>query len=210
MGMDELEDAKGEGENASAAAQPQQGAPPAETEEERNSRVDAAKAFFRAMYAGEEPPASFGQPQEEQAKSDTSTQTACRNCEAMEFSLKEAEAKQNEAETLYKRMAADFENYRRRMERQGEEAVSLGVKKAAEAMLDGQSLNKVAEFPTEGTPCSMAAPPKAIARPIQPRFDIFSFKLTEASKAANIGAIPMIKLAVPALTLRSALQSRTL
>lgn len=129
MGMDDNEDAKGEGEGTSTPA-----TPPANEEEERNSRVDAAKAFFRAMYAGEEPPASFGQPQE-QPKAESSTQTACRNCESMEFSLKEAEAKMNEAETLYKRMAADFENYRRRMERQSEEAVSLGVKKAAEALV---------------------------------------------------------------------------
>lgn len=130
MGMDELEDAKAEGESNSTPAS----TPPANEEEDRNARVDAAKAFFRAMYAGEEPPASFGQPQE-QGKSEASTQTACRNCEAMEFSLKEAETKMNEAETLYKRMAADFDNYRRRMERQGEESVSLGVKKAAEALV---------------------------------------------------------------------------
>jgi molecular chaperone GrpE len=133
MGMDELEDAKsGEGES-NATSQPS--GPPASEEEERNQRVDAAKAFFRAMYAGEEPPASFGQPQEGKGSSDTSTSTACRNCEAMEFQLKEAEAKTAEAETLYKRMAADFDNYRRRMERQSEEAVSLGVKKAAEALV---------------------------------------------------------------------------
>lgn len=132
MGMDELEDGKsGEGENNAAS---QQSGPPASEEDERNTRVDAAKAFFRAMYAGEEPPASFGQPQENKG-SDTSTSTVCRNCESMEFALKEAEAKTIEAETLYKRMAADFDNYRRRMERQSEEAVSIGVKKAAEALV---------------------------------------------------------------------------
>jgi molecular chaperone GrpE len=131
MGMDELEDAKS-GEGETTAAQPQSG-PPASEEEERNQRVDAAKAFFRAMYAGEEPPASFGQPQE--GKGDTSTSTVCRNCESMEILVKEAEAKTAEAETLYKRMAADFDNYRRRMERQSEEAVSMGVKKAAEALV---------------------------------------------------------------------------
>ncbi len=32
-------------------------------------------------------------------------------------------------------MAADFDNYRRRMEREREESVALGVKKAAEAMM---------------------------------------------------------------------------
>lgn len=127
--MDELEDASSEGENSQS--QPAQ-TPPAE-EEDRGARVDAAKAFFRAMYAGEEPPASFGQPQQEAQQQ--STQTACRNCESMEFSLKEAEQKALEAETLYKRMAADFDNYRRRMERERDESVSLGVKKAAEALV---------------------------------------------------------------------------
>jgi molecular chaperone GrpE len=133
MVMDELEESKGsEGE----APQPAP-APPAAAgeEEERGARVDAAKAFFRAMYAGEEPPAaSFGQPSDKE-KQETSTQTACRNCEALEFSLKEAEAKTIEAETLYKRMAADFDNYRRRMERERDESVSIGVKKAAEGMM---------------------------------------------------------------------------
>lgn len=133
MVMDELEESKGEGEADNGAAQTPQASQAGE-EEERGARVDAAKAFFRAMYAGEEPPASFGQPQGEE-KADTSTQTACRNCESMEFSLKESEQKCAEAETLYKRMAADFDNYRRRMEREREESVGLGVKKAAEAVV---------------------------------------------------------------------------
>jgi molecular chaperone GrpE len=135
MGMDDNEDAKGAGEGETA--QPNAGGSPAAEEEDKSQRVYAAKAFFRAMYAGEEPPASFGQPQEsgKQEGGASATSTACRNCEAMEFSLKESEAKTAEAETLYKRMAADFENYRRRMERQSEEAVSLGVKKAAESLI---------------------------------------------------------------------------
>lgn len=132
MAMDELEESKDGA--APENGPPASSAPQAEEEEDRNQRVDAAKAFFRAMYAGEETPSTFGQPQG-QAQPDTSTQTACRNCEAMEFSLKEAEQKQGEAEQLYKRMAADFENYRRRMERERDESISFGVKKAAEAIM---------------------------------------------------------------------------
>ncbi len=130
MVMDEIEESKGDEESEGAPAEPSQPSPA--EEEERGARVDAAKAFFRAMYAGEEPPASFGQSEE---KADTSTQTACRKCEGLEFAIRESEQKTAEAETLYKRMAADFDNYRRRMEREREESVALGVKKAAEAMM---------------------------------------------------------------------------
>lgn len=148
MGMDELEDPKGSapaGENQSS----QPGPPPAaDADDDKGSRVDAAKAFFRAMYAGDEPPASFGQPQAESA-----TQTACRNCEALTSSLKDAEQKQAEAETLYKRMAADFDNYRRRMEREREESISIGVKKAAEGMLPAlDDLDRAMQFLNPDTP----------------------------------------------------------
>lgn len=148
MGMDELEDPKGSapgGENQSS----QPGAPTAaEGDDDKGSRVDAAKAFFRAMYAGDEPPASFGQPQP-----DSATQTACRNCEALTSSLKESEQKQAEAETLYKRMAADFDNYRRRMEREREESISIGIKKAAEGMLPAlDDLDRAMQFLNPDTP----------------------------------------------------------
>ncbi len=150
MGMDELEDAKG-GQRQHEPSEPEPPTPPSE-EEDKSARVDAAKAFFRAMYAGEEPPASFGQqPQAQQP--DASTKTACRKCEGLELSLKESEQKQAEAETLYKRMAADFENYRRRMEREKEESISLGVKKAAEAMMPAlDDLGRAMQFLSPDSP----------------------------------------------------------
>lgn len=133
MGIDELEEAKGSGEEGNNPSQGSQ-APAPQEEEDRGARVDAAKAFFRAMYAGEEAPAgsSFGQ---EGSGQDTSTQTACRNCESLGQLAKEAEQKANENEQLYKRMAADFENYRKRMDREREESQALGVKKTAEAIM---------------------------------------------------------------------------
>lgn len=149
MGMDELEDAK-DGQGQQNRPSEPESSPPSE-EEEKAARVDAAKAFFRAMYAGEEPPSSFGQ--QPAAQPDASTKTACRNCESLEFSIKEAEQKTNEAETLYKRMAADFENYRRRMEREREESVSLGVKKAAEAMMPAlDDLGRAMQFLSPDSP----------------------------------------------------------
>lgn len=132
MAMDEQDEAKSsaEAEGQSAQAAPA-GAP---EEEDRGARVDAAKAFFRAMYAGDEaPPATSNFAK--QPTPETSTQTACRNCESLTQLARDAEAKAAESDTLYKRMAADFENYRRRMDRERDESVSLGVKKAAEAIV---------------------------------------------------------------------------
>jgi molecular chaperone GrpE len=150
MGTEELDDAKGgaEGENkpSQAAAIP---SPPAE--EERGARVDAAKAFFRAMYAGEDPPANAAEFAK--AAQDTATQTACRRCEGLEQSLRDVEVKAAEAEKLYTRMAADFENFRKRMERERDESVSFGVKKAAEAMMPAlDDLDRAMQFLNADTP----------------------------------------------------------
>jgi molecular chaperone GrpE len=148
MSMDDGEEPKG-----SSGAE-ESGAKPAASsnEEEEAGRVNAAKAFFRAMYAGEEPPAAFGAAAE-QTGQPAGQATACRNCEGLEFSVREAEQKAAEAESLYKRMAADFENYRRRMEREREEAVSMGVKKAAEAFIPAlDDLDRAISFLTPETP----------------------------------------------------------
>jgi molecular chaperone GrpE len=152
MGIDELEDAKDGEPDKSQPSEPES-SPPSD-EEDKSARVDAAKAFFRAMYAGEEPPASFGSQSQQQAPADAAaTSTACRKCEGLEYSLKEAEQKTSEAETLYKRMAADFDNYRRRMEREREESVALGVKKAAEALLPAiDDLGRAMQFLSPDTP----------------------------------------------------------
>lgn len=53
----------------------------------------------------------------------------------MEQQLTEAQAKANENENLYKRMAADFENYRRRLDREREEFAAIGTQKGIEALL---------------------------------------------------------------------------
>lgn len=152
MGMDELEDDK-EGQAPPSQPTEPEPSPPGE-EEDKSSRVDAAKAFFRAMYAGEEPPASFGaQAQQQQTAEGAKNGGPCKKCEGLEYSLKEAEAKTAEAETLYKRMAADFDNYRRRMERDREESVALGVKKAAEAMMPAlDDLGRAMQFLNPETP----------------------------------------------------------
>src|SRR3954466_8393739 len=121
MGTDELEDDKSADEGNQ---KPSPGATPSEPEQEgeRGARVDAAKAFFRAMYAGEEAPATTSGFGQQGAPPETSTTTACRSCEGMEHTIRELKVKTNEAEQLYKRMAADFDNYRRRMERDQQEA----------------------------------------------------------------------------------------
>jgi molecular chaperone GrpE len=148
MGNEENDDAKNPagGENQASTAD----SPP--VEEERGARVDAAKAFFRAMYAGEEPPekaAGFGQS----GGVETATQTACRNCEAQQGAARDAEAKAAESDQLYKRMAADFENYRRRMDRERDEMLALGVKKAAEAIMPAlDDLDRAMQYLNPDTP----------------------------------------------------------
>ena len=100
-----------------------------EEEEEKTSRMDAAKAFFRAMYAGDEPvPADS-----EQAAAPGSADT--RRVKELEQQARDLEQRTLEAENLYKRMAADFDNFRRRMEREREELSNVGVRKAVEALI---------------------------------------------------------------------------
>lgn len=99
--------------------------------EDRSSR---AKAFYRAMFAGGEPdPEAFGIDIGNKAKeSDSHTQAAVAH---LETSLKEMEQKFTDADNGYKRLAADFENYRKRMDREREEFQALGMQKALEAIL---------------------------------------------------------------------------
>ncbi len=94
--------------------------------EEKGSRMDAAKAFFRQMYAGEDPVANESAP---------TSQADSRRVKELESQIKEFEQRTTEAENLYKRMAADFDNFRRRMEREREEFANAGVRKAAEAII---------------------------------------------------------------------------
>lgn len=113
--------------------------------EEKGSRMDAAKAFFRAMYAGEEPPAGESAPPSSAADS--------RRIKELEQQNKELEQKAAEAENLYRRMAADFDNFRRRMERERDEFTNAGVRKAAEAIIPAlDDLDRAMMYLTADTP----------------------------------------------------------
>lgn len=101
--------------------------PQANEGEDKGSRMDAAKAFFRAMYAGEESADQQAAPQGSAADS--------RRVKELEQQSKEFEQRATDAENLYKRMAADFDNFRRRMEREREEFTNAGVRKAFEAFI---------------------------------------------------------------------------
>jgi molecular chaperone GrpE len=103
--------------------------------EERSTRMNAAKAFYRAMYAGEDvAPDDFGmgggplRPEGAGAR-------GCSNCQSMQQQMSQIEAKANEVENLYKRMAADFDNFRKRTEREREELLGLGAQRAVETIL---------------------------------------------------------------------------
>jgi len=108
-----------------------------DAKEDRAARMNSAKAFYRAMYAGAEPdPEEFGidlgapKPQ----ANDSASQAAVLHLEGQ---LKETEAKALEWENLYKRMVADFDNYKKRMDRERDEMQAIGMQKALEAILPG-------------------------------------------------------------------------
>lgn len=106
-----------------------------ERPEERSTRMNAAKAFYRAMYAGEDVvPDDFGINFDRTARANEQ-QGPCQNCPRLEAQVADALQKKDELENLYKRMAADFENYRRRLEREREEFQLLGIQRASEALL---------------------------------------------------------------------------
>ena len=97
-------------------------------------RMDAAKAFFRAMYAGGDVAGEqYGMKVD--AIRPTIGTSNCPNCEQLVGEMEQVAAKANEIEVLYKRMAADFDNYRKRMEREREDLVGLGVQRAIETLL---------------------------------------------------------------------------
>ncbi|SRR5579875_688433 len=99
--------------------------------EAEGSRMDQAKAFFRALHAGgESAPAEFGS-----GAAPEPAAGPCPNCQRMEQQLAEAEQRAQEAEGLYRRMAADFENYRRRVDKEREEFQAAGVQRTVEALL---------------------------------------------------------------------------
>lgn len=106
----------------------------------KKDRDSAAKAFYRAMYAGAEPdPDEFGinLGQEEEAKADLERENAASSAMAkrLQQELDAMEQRATEAENLYKRLAADFENYRKRVDRERQEFTATGIQKAIEAIL---------------------------------------------------------------------------
>jgi molecular chaperone GrpE len=110
------------------------GTPAQEPKEDKAARMNSAKAFYRAMYAGAEPdPEEFGIDLGGKEKgNDAASQAAVLHLEGQ---LKESEARATEWENLYKRMQADFDNYRKRMDRERDEMQSIGMQKALEAIL---------------------------------------------------------------------------
>ena len=111
-------------QGADDAMSPQAGQEPAA--EEGGNRMNSAKAFFRAMYAGDEVDAEqYGMNVDTVKSNARSTCTSCANLSAQ---VEQLEARANELEGLYKRMAADFENYRKRIEREKDDLASTGIK----------------------------------------------------------------------------------
>lgn len=112
--------------------------PPAEeSSKEKEDRQSKAKAFYRAMYAGGDTPdpETFGLDLGAKAQggqNDKGAQLAINN---LENALRDSEGKASEWENSYKRLAADFENYRKRIDREREEFQAVGMQKALEAIL---------------------------------------------------------------------------
>lgn len=97
-------------------------------------RSASAKAFYRAMYAGAEPdPEEYGLSSQEAEQKERSG--PCSNCARLQSEMEQLEKRTLEAENHWKRMAADFENYRKRVAREKEEFSANGIQRAIEAIL---------------------------------------------------------------------------
>lgn len=98
----------------------------------KQDRSSSAKAFYRAMYAGADPdPDDYGMS----AKEEPQRSGPCPNCSRLQQDMEALEKRTLEAENHYKRMAADFENYRKRIAREKEEFAANGIQRAIEAIL---------------------------------------------------------------------------
>lgn len=123
-------------DNQNPSQEEEKPAAPSRSESKAGDR-NAAKAFYRAMYAGAEPdPEDFGmkvdKEEEYAARERAATEALAKR---MEGEMAELEKKAADAESLNKRLAADFDNYRKRMAREREEFQALGIQKAIETML---------------------------------------------------------------------------
>jgi molecular chaperone GrpE len=105
--------------------------------EEKGTRFDNAKAFFRALNAGADvQPNEFGINVGAPPDAGSSERSGpCQNCKGLEELRATAEAKATEHEKLYKRMAADFENYKKRIDRERDEFQDLGILKGVKEIL---------------------------------------------------------------------------
>ncbi|MDZ4835437.1 MAG: nucleotide exchange factor GrpE [Candidatus Melainabacteria bacterium] len=94
-------------------------------------RSASAKAFYRAMYAGAEPdPEDFGMSVRGEERTGP-----CPTCARLQAEVTELEKRTQEAENHYKRLLADFENYRKRIAREKDEFAAVGMQRAVEAIL---------------------------------------------------------------------------
>lgn len=109
---------------------------PKKEEEKGGGRMSAAKAFYRAMYAGEDAaPEDFGIDMGRPAGQGQSSAADMQRIKDLEQQVADLETKGTETETHMKRLAADFENYRRRTEKEREEFSANGALRAIEAIL---------------------------------------------------------------------------
>jgi molecular chaperone GrpE (heat shock protein) len=124
------------------SAQPVDTAESADSEEQaaageidNSNRMDSAKAFYRAIYAGDDVSAEKYGMNVQTINNQGASISNCVNCDQLAADFEQAQAKTTEIEGLYKRMAADFDNYRKRIEREREDLVGIGVQKAVESLL---------------------------------------------------------------------------
>lgn len=120
------------------SAQEEAGDGETKNSEDKGSRFDNAKAFFRALNAGADvQPTEFALNVGEPPGAGPGERGGgpCMNCKALDDARVAAEAKATEHEKLYKRMAADFENYKKRIDRERDEFQDLGVQKTLKEIL---------------------------------------------------------------------------
>ncbi len=119
------------GDDAEKKTESESGEPQGARKGGKTDRSAQAKAFYRAMYAGAEPdPEDFGLANKQEQE-----RGPCPNCTRMQAEMADLEKRTQEAENHWKRMAADFENYRKRVAREKEEFSAAGVQRAIEAIL---------------------------------------------------------------------------
>ena len=112
---------------------------PEDVKQEGAGRMSQAKAFYRAMYAGEEKtPEDFGinlaPKQTGSGRGEADSELVAR-ASYLETQVSELEKKLAESESFNKRLQADFENYKRRIERERDELQGTGAQKAIEGIL---------------------------------------------------------------------------